>query len=342
MHSGPLLLADYDYPLPDERIAQNPPAERGGSRLCVLNRGKIEHRRFADIADYFKPGDCLVVNDTRVLPARLHGKRKSGGRVEVFLLEHEGDDRWSVLGKPSRGFRQGEELLFDRDIRCTVLDAHTSDDKRRVQFSAAPAKLYAVGTIPLPPYIRRDADDNDRDRYQTVFARADGAVAAPTAGLHFTPELLDRIRAGGVEVVSVTLHVGLGTFRPVITEDVTQHRMEREAYRIPAESADAVLRVKARGGRVFAAGTTTVRALETAARLPGGLSAGSGHSELFIRPPFEFKVVDALITNFHVPRSTLLLLVSAFAGHGPVMALYREALREGYRFLSYGDATLFL
>ena len=334
-----LSLQDIDYPLPPERIAYRPAPNREESRLCVLRDGVLEHRIFRDITDYFSPGDALILNNTRVIPARLFGCRKSGGQVEVFLLEKESDHIWWVMGKPGRALRPGEVLSFN-GLTGEVLSLDSENGKRRMRFSASDAVLFAAGSVPLPPYIKREADNEDIHRYQTTYARIEGSVAAPTAGLHFTPALLERIADRGVHIGYVTHHVGLGTFKPVQEEDVSRHRMEEEYFEISENVCDAVNRARGEGRRVFAVGTTTVRALESAVQQELPLCPTAGRTVLFIHPPFEFKVVTALITNFHAPRSTLLLLVSAFAGLEHIRNLYQEAIQREYRFLSYGDATL--
>lgn len=342
MEKTGITLADIDYPLPAEAIAERPAETRDHARLCVLNHGKIEHRLFSDLPGFLKAGDCLVLNDTRVIRARLLGKRPTGGRVEVFLLEKITETDWTVMGSPGRALKEGQSVLFDRGIHAEVMAVDERDGKRTVRFSAPASEVLSLGAMPLPPYIRREADETDALRYQTVYAREDGSVAAPTAGLHFTETLLDEIRGRGAAVVFVTLHVGLGTFKPVTEQDVSRHKMEKERFEIGPETCEAVRKTKERGGRVFAAGTTTVRTLESAALKGLPLAPMAGETDLFIRPPFEFKIVDAMITNFHMPRSTLLLMVSAFAGLDDILRLYREALDREYRFLSYGDATLLL
>jgi S-adenosylmethionine:tRNA ribosyltransferase-isomerase len=343
---------DFDYGLPDELIAQAPPARREDARLLVLDRasGAVSHRGVVDLPDLLRPGDLLVVNDARVIPARLFAHRSTGGRVEVFLLQPSADDRgaWTALVRAGGSIRDGEELNVDgADARVRLV--------RRVApgtwlVAAVDGDLAALmdhaGHMPLPPYIRRERDDPrvsvDRERYQTVFARTPGAVAAPTAGLHLTDAIFARLASRGVGVARVTLHVGLGTFKPMETERVEDHVMHEERYDVPTETADAVRRTRAAGGRIVAAGTTSVRTLEAAAASSAdGLPvAGAGATSLFITPGYEFRAVDALLTNFHLPRSTLLVLVSAFAGREHVLAAYREAVAARYRFFSYGDAML--
>jgi S-adenosylmethionine:tRNA ribosyltransferase-isomerase len=345
-------LSDFDYQLPDELIAQYPRPHRGESRLLVLHRetGAIEHRAFADLDGYLRPGDALVINETRVVPARLLGAREgTGGKAEILLVRDLGQGRWQFLIKPSRRARPGAVLVFgDGRLRCEILE-RIGPGEWVGQFSSREdlkPVLEELGQVPLPPYIRRSPEKNDRERYQTVYARQDGAVAAPTAGLHFTEELLEGISGRGVEIVPILLHVGPGTFRPVKSTDITRHRMEAEFYRISPAAAGSIGRARQRGGRVVVVGTTAVRALESsAAKAPVGtaeLSPGEGWTDLFIYPSFQFRICDALITNFHLPRSTLLMLVSAFAGRELVLRAYREAVREKYRFYSYGDAMLIL
>ncbi|MCP3977940.1 MAG: tRNA preQ1(34) S-adenosylmethionine ribosyltransferase-isomerase QueA [bacterium] len=340
-------VSDFDYDVPEERIAQRPTAERSDSRLLTLDRdsGHVAHRRFAAITELLRPGDLLVVNDTRVLPARLFGRKPSGGRVELLLLSaREAPDEWDCLIRashpPAPGARVelgeglvGEIVARDEETWRVRLEAREGEVAERIEH---------LGHMPLPPYIKRDAEAapaaEDRERYQTVFARRSGAVAAPTAGLHFSEELLERVTERGVELARLTLHVGLGTFRPVRVERVEEHRMHSERFDLPPALAEAIERTRARGGRVVATGTTVVRVLEHRARGEGRVDPGDGSCALFITPGFRFRVVDALITNFHLPRSTLLMLVSAFAGREPLLAAYREAVEREYRFFSYGDA----
>ena len=343
-----MQLSDFDYSLPEELIAQYPAQARDASRLMRLERSthKISVGRFPEIVDAFQAGDLLVLNDTRVRPARLLGTKESGGRVELLLLQRLAGraEDWSCLGRSSRPLRPGTKLLFERGLHAEVLLG--GEERQRIVRFFSPGDfeqlLEQIGHLPLPPYIRREDDDIDRDRYQTVFARHTGAVAAPTAGLHFTEVVLDALRAKGVEIHSVTLHVGIGTFLPVEVEEIRTHRMHREAYLVPAATADAVNRAKREGRRVIALGTTAARTLETALDHDGYLLAGSGDSEIFIYPGFDFRIVDGLVTNFHLPKSTLLMLVSALAGRDFVFAAYRRAIAEGFRFFSYGDCMLIL
>ena len=349
---GALKTSDFDYTLPKELIAQYPAERRDASRLLVLGRedGRIEHRTFSDIAEYARPGDVLVVNETAVIPARFLGrKRASGGRVEMFLLRDLGGGRFEALLRPSARIAAGSTLEFAGGLVEASVARKLGGGKAVLELRApgvgdSPDRLLDVldrlGHVPLPPYIERDDAELDRERYQTVYARVRGAVAAPTAGLHFTPETIRAIVDRGAVVAKVVLHVGLGTFRPVSVEDPEEHEMESERYLITPGSADSINDARRKGGRIVAVGTTSVRVLETVADENGVLRAGEGETGIFIRPPHRFRAVDALLTNFHLPRSTLLMLVSAFAGRDNVLAAYREAVRERYRFYSYGDAML--
>jgi len=333
---------DFDYQLPKGLIAQHPVEPRDHARLMVLHRGSgtLEHRRFYELPRYLREGDVLVVNESKVFPARLLGRRSSGGKVELLLLRRLEGDLWEALARPGRRVRPGEKLYFGEGVTGEVVE-RTEDGKRVVKFSGDLEALRRLGQVPLPPYIRRPPVPEDEERYQTVYAKVEGSVAAPTAGLHFTEELLGKLREEGVRIVPVVLHVGPGTFRPVEGE-VSEHRMEPEYYEITGEAADAINEARGRGGRVVAVGTTSVRVLETVADEEGRVRPGRGLTELFIYPPYRFKAVDVLITNFHLPRSTLLMLVAAFAGRERVLEAYGEAVRLGYRFYSYGDAMLIL
>jgi len=341
-----MLTRDFDYDLPEGAIADRP-APRGESRLLVVDReGPERHRRVRDLPALLQAGDLAILNDTRVIPARLYGRRlgEPGGEIELLLIEKTGEREWEALGKPGRRLRPGTALAFEGGLGAEVL-ARAEDGRLRLRFSeAVEPRLEAIGHVPLPPYIKRPDEAADRERYQTVFARHPGAIAAPTAGLHLSEEILAGLAAAGVEVAYVTLHVGIGTFKPVTAELVHEHRMDAERYTVPEQTAAAWARARARGGRVLAMGTTVVRTLESAA-LAGGsggeVRAGSGRTELFIIPGFPFQAVDLLLTNFHLPRSTLLMLVSAFVGSRKrALAIYRDAIAEGYRFYSYGDAML--
>jgi S-adenosylmethionine:tRNA ribosyltransferase-isomerase len=342
-----MRLSDFRFELPAKLIAQVPLPRRDQSNLLIVDRAarRIADARFGDILQYFQPGDALVVNETKVFPARLKGlKDRSSAEVEIFLLRELNDAHWEVLVKPARKVRAGNVIHFGDGVQCEVVD-HTVSGGRVVRFNCDGevwGMLEHLGETPLPPYIKRPTEPFDRERYQTVYARVPGAVAAPTAGLHFTPQLLDRIRARGVEIIPVVLHIGLGTFRPVQVEDLARHQMDSEYFEITPASADAINRVIRDGGRIFAVGTTCTRALETAAGFTGGVRADAGWTDKFIYPPYIFKVVDGIITNFHLPHSTLLMLVSAFADRDLIMKAYRHAIRRRYRFFSYGDAMLIL
>ncbi|MCC7396041.1 MAG: tRNA preQ1(34) S-adenosylmethionine ribosyltransferase-isomerase QueA [Planctomycetes bacterium] len=345
-----MLVTDFDYQLPPHLIAVRPMEPRDHSRLLVLDRpsGRVEHRVFHELPAYLRAGDLLVVNDTRVQPWRLRGRRASGGAVECLLLRLAGD-RGEAFVKPSKKLRPGDELPMEGGAIRLRLDEALGGGRWRVTLAAVggdvAAALERCGRAPLPPYIARDGAEDvgqDRERYQTVFAREPGAVAAPTAGLHFTPELLARLRQAGVEVATVTLHVGEGTFAPLRTDVVEQHRMHAEASELPTAPAVAVTAARARGVRVIAVGTTSCRTLETCARDDRTVTAGRGASDLFLYPGRPFRVVDVLLTNFHLPQSTLLMLVAAFAGRDRVLEVYREAVAREYRFFSFGDAMLIL
>lgn len=330
---------DFDYDLPSERIAQYPAQRRDQSRLLELERagGVMRHRAFGEIIELLAPGDVLVLNDTRVIPARLIGQREGGGKAELLLLEPIGAGRWRALARPGRRLGEGRIVSFGGGELVATVVGREQQGVRIVQLrheGELLPLLERLGRPPLPPYIHRDAEDLDRERYQTIYARQPGAVAAPTAGLHFTDEVLGAIEARGVRICRITLHVGLGTFRPVQTERVEDHVMHAEQYEVGAEAAAVI---NARRGRLVAVGTTVVRTLETVADSSGRVQPGSGRSEVFIRPGYEFRAVDAMLTNFHLPRSTLLMMVAAFAGREQIMAAYREALQRGYRFYSYGD-----
>jgi S-adenosylmethionine:tRNA ribosyltransferase-isomerase len=343
-----MKVSDFDFGLPPGAIAQEPVTPRDKSRLLVLRRdtGRVAHDVFAGIGSYFEPGDTLVVNNTRVIPARLFARREgSGATIEVVLLKDTGDGTWEALVRPGRKARPGAILWFGaRELKATVRDT-TRDGTRILAFEYEgdfSALLDRLGKVPLPPYITREPAAADRERYQTVYGVHPGSVAAPTAGLHFTAELLERLGKQGIVVAPVLLHVGLGTFRPVRTEVVEEHHMHAEFYEVSASTAAAINRARETGKRVVAVGTTSVRTLETAAGPDGLIKPGLGWADIFIYPGYRFRVVDALITNFHLPRSTLLMLVSAFAGREKVLAAYEEAIREGYRFYSYVDAMLIL
>lgn len=339
-----LKKSDFWYDLPEERIAQTPAEPRDSSRLLVYHRDTktIEHKIFRDVIDYLKAGDVLVVNRTRVLPARLYAHTLHGGAVEVLLLKRLSLDTWEVLVRPGKKCRPGVRLVINEELSLEVLSV-TDSGERIVKFAHEGTfedVLSRVGTVPLPPYIHEKLADPER--YQTVYARENGSAAAPTAGLHFTPELLGRIREKGVEIAEVLLHVGLGTFRPVKEENVLDHKMHSEYYEVSEEAADIVNRAKREGRRVICVGTTSVRTVETVADERGFLRPCKGNTEIFIYPPYRFKCVDALITNFHLPESTLLMLVSALCSREEMLEAYRVAVGEGYRFFSFGDAMLVL
>ncbi len=352
---------DFDYTLPPELIAQHPARARDASRLMVLHRSskKIEHRNFLDFSSFIRPHDLLVLNNSRVLPARLRAfKPTTGGALEVLLIEETGLNEWWVMLRPGKRVRRGSIIQISAktgdpsDLLAEILEK-SEEGHYKLQFRSTldiKSRLEELGEIPLPPYIERPQgpESQDSERYQTVFAKPPGSVAAPTAGLHFTPLYLDLLRANGVETTEVTLHVGLGTFAPVKVENLAEHKMHEERFIVPPAAADAIAAAKARGSRVIAVGTTSLRVLESAADVNGKIEPCTGKTRLFVSPPYNFRVVDALLTNFHLPKSTLLMLVSAFASPGntdgvPFIQLaYREAVRERYRFFSYGDAMLIL
>ena len=342
-----MRIAEFDYPLPPASIAQEAIEPRDAARLMRLPRreGPPTDHVFRDLPRLLRPGDLLVVNRSRVFPARLLGRRDGGGAAEVFLLREVGDERWEALVRPGRRLRPGAVISIEGGLSAVVETAAVGTEGRRVvhlrtESGPLEAALERAGHVPLPPYIRRPDRPDDRARYQTVYARENGSVAAPTAGLHFTSSLLDALRAAGLGVAELVLHVGPGTFRPVTAVEVEDHRLEPEPYLIPAETAEAIAAARTRGGRVVAVGTTVVRALESAAGDEATVSAGAGETDLVVRPGFTFRIVEALITNFHLPRSSLLLLVAAFAGRERVLDAYEQAVRRGYRFYSYGDAML--
>lgn len=337
-----MKTSDFYYDLPQELIAQDPLEDRSSSRLMVLDKktGSVEHKIFRDIIDYLNPGDCLVVNNTKVIPARLLGvKEDTGAHIEVLLLKRKADNVWETLVKPGKKARPGTRIDFgDGLLKAEVIDV-VDEGNRLIRFEfdgIFEEILDQLGQMPLPPYITHQL--KDKNRYQTVYAKHEGSAAAPTAGLHFTPELLEQIRAKGVKLAHVTLHVGLGTFRPVKVDDVTRHHMHSEFYMVEEDQAKLINDTKAAGGRVICVGTTSCRTLESATDENGILKAGSGWTEIFIYPGYHFKLMDALITNFHLPESTLLMLVSAFADKETIMKAYEEAVRERYRFFSFGDA----
>ncbi len=335
-------LKDFNYDLPEELIAQDPLEDRSSSRLMVLHKdtGRIEHKIFRDIIDYLNPGDCLVINDTKVIPARLMGiKEDTGAAIEVLLLKRNADDVWECLVKPGKKARTGARIIFGEGLLVGEIVDVIEDGNRMIKFhyeGIFEEILDKLGQMPLPPYITHKLQD--KNRYQTVYARNEGSAAAPTAGLHFTKELLEKIKEKGVNVVSITLHVGLGTFRPVKVDKIEEHHMHTETFNISKEAADTINRTRAAGGRVIAVGTTSCRTLESAAADDGTIPARSGDTDIFIYPGYKFKAIDCLITNFHLPESTLIMLVSALAGRDNIMNAYETAVKERYRFFSFGDA----
>ena len=337
--------SDFYFDLPEELIAQTPIEKRSESKLLhlVKETGAIEHRRFYNLPDYLEPGDCLVLNDSRVLPARLIGARPTGGSVEIVLLRDLGDNRWECLSRPGRKTRPGQEIIFGDGELKAVVEEVIQGGNRIIKFQYEGIFLEVLerlGKMPLPPYIKEEL--NDPERYQTVYSRELGSAAAPTAGLHFTPELLEEIREKGVKVCFVTLHVGLGTFRPVKEDEIENHEMHSEFCIIPKETADVINETKANGGRVVAVGTTSCRTLESFSNDDGTITPQSGWTDIFIYPGYKFKCIDALITNFHLPESTLIMLVSALAGRENVLNAYKTAVDEKYRFFSFGDAMIII
>lgn len=341
-------LGDFNYRLPKKLIAQYPEPRRDLSRLMVVNRdtGKIEHRKFLNITDYMRKNDLMVVNNTKVFPARLFAtKDRTAAKVEVFLLRELAHDLWEVMVKPARKVRIGNKLVFTPKLMCDVID-NTVSGGRVVRFEYDGANFHSVidriGTSPLPPYIDRDADSVDKKRYQTVYAKERGAVAAPTAGLHFTQGLIKKVKDKGTKIENITLHIGLGTFRPVQVEDLNRHQMDSEYFEVSPKTSMAINQAKKRHRKIIAVGTSTVRALETIAISGFQVTPKRGWTDKFIYPPYEYKMVDKMITNFHAPKSTLFMMVSAFAGRKLIKKAYREAIKENYRFLSYGDAMIII
>lgn len=341
-----LLKSDYYYDLPQELIAQDPLEDRSSSRLMFLDKktGELSHHSFKEVIDFLNPGDCLVLNNTKVIPARLIGhKEETGGTVEVLLLKRKENDRWETLVKPGKKARPGAKIVFgDGLLKAEVLDV-LEEGNRLIQFTydgIFEEVLDKLGEMPLPPYITHKLQD--KNRYQTVYAKYEGSAAAPTAGLHFTPELLEQIEKKGVRLAYVTLHVGLGTFRPVKEENLKDHHMHSEFYQVTKEAADIINQTKEAGGRVICVGTTSCRTIESAAGVDGKVEAGSDNTEIFIYPGYQFKVLDGLITNFHLPESTLIMLVSALAGREHVLHAYQTAVQNRYRFFSFGDAMIIL
>lgn len=336
-----MKTSDFDYYLPEELIAQTPVEPRDSSRLLVYNRAedKVYHKRFYDIKEFLKPGDLLVRNNTRVLPARMFGYTKNGGKVEILLLKRFNLTEWEVLVKPGKKAKPGAELVLSEELSLTVLETIEEAGSRRVKFNfdgVFEDIISRIGEMPLPPYIT--AKLQNKERYQTVYAKVDGSAAAPTAGLHFTDNLLSEIKEMGVEIADVLLHVGLGTFRPVKSDDILEHHMHSEYYEIDEVAAEKINRAKRESRRVIAVGTTSVRTLESAADENGFVKPVKANTEIFIYPPYKFKCVDALITNFHLPKSTLIMLVSSLASREKVLELYETAVKERYRFFSFGDS----
>lgn len=341
-----MKTSDFFYDLPEELIAQDPLEDRTASRLLVLNRetGAIEHKIFSDVIDYLNEGDCLVINNTRVIPARLIGEKEdTGGKVEVLLLKRRANDVWETLVKPGKKLRPGARVTFgDGRLKAEILEI-AEEGNRLVRFyyeGIFEEILDSLGEMPLPPYITHKLED--KEMYQTVYAKFDGSAAAPTAGLHFTKELLNKIEEKGIKLASITLHVGLGTFRPVKVDDVNNHHMHTEWYEVNAEAAEIINETKRNGGRVICVGTTSCRTIESVADENGYMKAKTGETDIFIYPGYKFKVMDGLITNFHLPESTLVMLVSAFAGKENVLAAYETAVKERYRFFSFGDAMILI
>ena len=339
-----MRASDFEYHLPQDLVAQAPLPDRAGSRLLVLDRasGNIRHARFPELVDLLAPEDVLVLNVSRVIPARLHGKREMGRAAELLLVREFPDGSWFAMGHPGGKLKPGRRVTFGDDSAAEIVEV-LGGGLRRVKFVGqldAAATLAKYGTVPLPPYIRRLPRPEDQERYQTVYAERDGSVAAPTAGLHFTPELLERIKRRGTAIATLDLQIGPGTFKPVDVDDLADHPMHAEAYRVSDEVAARINARRKTGGRVWAVGTTVVRTLETVAAPDGTIRPGAGDTSLFVYPPYTFRAVDRLLTNFHLPRSTLLMLVCAFGGYERVMQAYGEAVREKYRFYSYGDAMV--
>jgi len=345
-----MKLSDFKYNLPKTAIAKFPVSPRDKAKLMVLNRatGEIENKIFSDIIDYMEKGDVVVVNKTKVMQARLIGKKeRTNAKIEVFVLRelNKEENIWDVIVDPARKVRIGNRIYFNDNLWCEVID-NTTSRGRTVRFNEDAGDIYKaiekIGTTPLPPYIKREPTEEDRENYQTIFAEVDGSVAAPTAGLHFTPQLVKKIEKKGIKFVPVILHIGLGTFRPVEVEDLTKHRMDSEYYEIPEETANVINTALQEKKNVFVVGTSTCRALESSVTADGFSKPNAGWTDKFIFPPYDFKITKKLITNFHAPESTLLMLTAAFAGYDFIMKAYKKALKEGYRFLSYGDAMLIL
>lgn len=339
-----MKTSDFLFDLPRELIAQYP-RKKGSSRLMVVRRdsGSIEHRSFSDIVNYVKPKDCIVLNNSKVIPARINAfKPSTGAKVEILLVEKESNDLWKALVFPGKRARIGELIAINDKIKCTVENIDPNTGERILKFEEIDGNLLDYGETPLPPYIDRTPEDIDIKGYQTIYAKKDGSVAAPTAGLHFNKDILNKLDKKCGKIVEITLHVGPGTFRPVRSENIEEHKMESEFFTITEDTASIINRTKENGGSVFVVGTTTVRAIETASLKKGKISKKEGRTDIFIYPPYEFKIVDHLLTNFHLPGSTLIMLVSAFASPELILDSYREAIKEKYKFYSYGDAMLLL
>ena len=340
-------VADFDYELPEELIAQKPCDRRDGSRLLVVDRktGAIKHEHFYDIEKYLRPDDCLVLNDSKVIPARLFGTKDiTGAKIEFLLTKRIDGDIWETMVRPGKRLKPGDKVIFEDDFTADILE-NGEGGTRIVRFDydgIFMQRLEQIGAMPLPPYIERAAQTEDKERYQTVYAHEEGSVAAPTAGLHFTNELLEKIRAKGTRLAYVTLHVGIGTFRPVKADRVEDHKMHFEEYEISRQAADIINDTKKAGGRIISVGTTSTRTCESAADENGFVKAGSGSTDIFIYPGYEFKAIDSLITNFHLPKSTLMMLISALYDREKILKIYEEAVRERYRFFSYGDAMFII
>ncbi|WP_068674461.1 tRNA preQ1(34) S-adenosylmethionine ribosyltransferase-isomerase QueA [Oceanobacillus sp. Castelsardo] len=341
-------IEDFDYHLPEELIAQTPLKDRTSSRLLVLDRQtkNVTHQHFSDIKEHLKPGDCLVLNNTKVLPARLYGiKEDTGAKIEVLLLHQQEENTWEVLTKPAKKVKKGTVLVFGDGLLQATCVGFKEHGGRILEFSYDGIfyeVLDQLGEMPLPPYIKEQLPEEDKDRYQTVYAKEEGSAAAPTAGLHFTTELLDEIKAMGVTTAFITLHVGLGTFRPVNVDNIEEHEMHSEFYQMTKETAETLNKVKENGGRIISVGTTSTRTLETIRRDHDKFVEASGWTDIFIYPPYEFKAIDGLITNFHLPKSTLIMLVSSLVDRDTILKVYNEAVEERYRFFSFGDAMLIL
>lgn len=342
-------INDFDYHLPEELIAQQPADKRDFSRLLVVHRdtGEIEHKHFYDIIDYLNEGDCLVMNNSKVLPARLFGAKETGAKVEFLLIKRLHGDVWETMVRPGKKLKPGDTVIFSEDFKADILD-YGEDGTRIVEFKydgIFMERLEELGKMPLPPYIERESVLSDKDRYQTVYCKEEGSVAAPTAGLHFTEELMEKAREKGVKIAYVTLHVGIGTFRPVKCENIEDHQMHFEEYEITEENARIINETKAAGGRIISVGTTSTRTLESGAVLKDGkyiMEEKSDSTGIFIYPGYEFKIIDSLITNFHLPKSTLLMLISALYNREDILRVYETAVKEKYRFFSYGDAMLII